>query len=566
MAALHRCYVKRTMSRTSLHRWPSRIAIAGIVFLFCSVALRAQFSQAEWRAGFDLGGVLARNGVLGEDARSAFRIYARRLLLGDLLQAEVGFGGSRFAAGAYDTRHFPIDARLMLAPHFEETWNPFVYVGYGMANYSVNYPGSADNPDEGYSGWSGMVPFGVGLQVKTNKDATFALDFGIGGVLLMADEADGVKDDVTPAYIGFQIGYEYLFYSPDVDSDGDGLKDSYERQIGTDPNNADTDGDGLKDGVEVFTHRTDPLNPDTDGDGLNDGSEVNQHHTNPLKADTDGDGLNDGAEVNQHRTNPAKADTDGDGLEDGAEVTQHRTDPLNPDTDNDGLKDGSEVFSHKTDPLNRDTDGDQLTDGEEVNTYRTSPLKADTDGDRLTDSDEIRRVKTDPLKPDTDGDGVIDSDDACPLVPGVASAKGCPAQTPKRGVVLNFSDIYFIVSTDKFDTTRAETEENLRKLLAYVNQCEGLVVAIEGHASREGNEKRNQDISAQRARHIQAWLIEQGVAPGKIQSAEGFGSKRNAVPEPDPKSAEARRMDPAQLESIRKQNRRIAVRVVKGCD
>jgi hypothetical protein len=39
--------------------------------------------------------------------------------------------------------------------------------------------------------------------------------------------------------------------SPDVDSDGDGLTDAQERQIGTDPNNPDTDGDGFSDGEEV---------------------------------------------------------------------------------------------------------------------------------------------------------------------------------------------------------------------------------------------------------------------------------------------------------------------------
>ena len=36
-----------------------------------------------------------------------------------------------------------------------------------------------------------------------------------------------------------------------ADSDGDGLSNSQEIQIGTDPSNADTDGDGLKDGWEV---------------------------------------------------------------------------------------------------------------------------------------------------------------------------------------------------------------------------------------------------------------------------------------------------------------------------
>jgi eukaryotic-like serine/threonine-protein kinase len=59
-----------------------------------------------------------------------------------------------------------------------------------------------------------------------------------------------------------------------VDSDGDGLSDTQERLIGTDPMNPDTDGDGLTDGQEVLIYGTDPLRPDTSGDGINDGTAV----------------------------------------------------------------------------------------------------------------------------------------------------------------------------------------------------------------------------------------------------------------------------------------------------
>ncbi|GEM_PF-5331880 len=58
----------------------------------------------------------------------------------------------------------------------------------------------------------------------------------------------------------------------------------------------DTDGDGLSD-VQEAEIGTDAKNPDTDADGLTDGEEVKIYHTNPLKKDTDGDGYPDGMEV-----------------------------------------------------------------------------------------------------------------------------------------------------------------------------------------------------------------------------------------------------------------------------
>ncbi|PAT14383.1 hypothetical protein CKJ84_08655 [Corynebacterium sp. NML 120412] len=46
-----------------------------------------------------------------------------------------------------------------------------------------------------------------------------------------------------------------------VDTDGDGLTDQYEREIGTDSTQADSDGDGVPDGQEVLTDKTDPTLP-----------------------------------------------------------------------------------------------------------------------------------------------------------------------------------------------------------------------------------------------------------------------------------------------------------------
>lgn len=60
------------------------------------------------------------------------------------------------------------------------------------------------------------------------------------------------------------------------DTDGDGLEDAIEFELGTDPYSVDTDQDGLTDGDEYYIFATGTLNPDSDGDGILDGDEAAQ--------------------------------------------------------------------------------------------------------------------------------------------------------------------------------------------------------------------------------------------------------------------------------------------------
>jgi len=470
------------------------------------------------------------------------------------------------------------------------TFVPYVFAGIGAANFEphndkqgVSLPNYAANA---YDRTVLVVPLGVGAEWYIQDDLTLNARLGLNlpGTDYLDDLApSGSSND---AYGLFSVGVSYYIFGSldcdkdlltdaeerrlgtdpcNADTDGDGLGDFDEvRTYGTDPTKADTDDDGLNDREELQTYKTDPKNPDSDGDGLNDGDEITRK-TDPKNRDSDGDGLSDGDEVKVYKTNPLALDTDGDNLSDGDELNVHKTDPLVPDTDGDGLKDGEEITTYQTDPKNPDSDGDELRDGEEVRQYKTNPTRKDTDNDKLGDGDEVLRIKTNPLNPDTDSDGVIDGDDLCPLIAGVRERKGCPAP-PKVGTITNFPAIYFIVDTDQFDFSRPETNENLAKMLAYVNQCPGLGVVIEGHASREGSDKRNQELSEMRAGRIKSWLVERGVDSAKIEATIGYGSRMNAVEEPEPNSPEAKRMDPAQLEEIRRQNRRIAVKVVRTCD
>ena len=104
----------------------------------------------------------------------------------------------------------------------------------------------------------------------------------------------------------FGTGVEpaYKVAGGELDSDGDGLLDKEEVQIGTDPYDPDTDKDGLSDGEEVKVYKSDPLNPDTDWDGLKDGAEALTYKTNPLERDTDHGGVADGHEVIEDNTDP----------------------------------------------------------------------------------------------------------------------------------------------------------------------------------------------------------------------------------------------------------------------
>ena len=126
-----------------------------------------------------------------------------------------------------------------------------------------------------------------------------------------------------------------------LDSDEDGLPDIYEIMIGTDVNLPDTDGDNLTDYQEIYTTGTDPTiydsvvagisdaDADSDEDGLSNSVEITMG-TNPQKADTDDDGLND-SEEGTYNTDPLNPDSDGDTLPDGDEP-HIGLDPTNPET------------------------------------------------------------------------------------------------------------------------------------------------------------------------------------------------------------------------------------------
>jgi len=109
----------------------------------------------------------------------------------------------------------------------------------------------------------------------------------------------------------FQVPDMSLFSQPWLlqDSDGDGLSNVVELDLGTDPYDADTNDDGIPDGAAVAAGR-DPVSVDLDGDGLSNADEV-RFGTDMLNPDSDGDGVVDGLDVfplDPSRSAPATAD------------------------------------------------------------------------------------------------------------------------------------------------------------------------------------------------------------------------------------------------------------------
>ena len=140
------------------------------------------------------------------------------------------------------------------------------------------------------------------------------------------------------------------FANPAADTDGDGINDCMEQQLGLNPADAsdaaaDRDGDGLSNLLE-FRAGTSLAMADTDHDGVSDLQETNQYLTDPTAADSDGDGLNDGVEAGNPQVDPALADRDHDGVSDFWEL-QLGTNPQNPtdgraDADGDGFSNRQE--------------------------------------------------------------------------------------------------------------------------------------------------------------------------------------------------------------------------------
>lgn len=202
----------------------------------------------------------------------------------------------------------------------------------------------------------------------------------------------------------------------DLDSDNDGIVDSFEdlnADNDNDPstNPTDTDGDGIPDYLDI----------DSDNDGIPDNIEAQPAlgYIPPSLIDANNNGLDDAYEVDGN-IGLIPIDSDNDGI----------PDYVDEDSDNDNVPDAIEAHDHDHDGMpevsliGSDKDNDGLDDGYEgetvididVNDEIDDPSTAlpDTDSDGIPDfrdsDDDDDGIET--MDEDTNGDGNYANDDA----------------------------------------------------------------------------------------------------------------------------------------------------------
>ncbi len=501
------------------------ILLTAILLMLLTTTVFSQLNDYSYKIGLQTSYVVPQTYFDSDGISLLFRPFAR-FELGRYFDLGVGVGYGwmsmkDLSGNPVKTILVPFDARLLFSPIVSDTWNPYIYAGFGAFYWEnvdrpLNPPASTDIKDN----TDIVTPAGAGVEFALSSNLLLDVHAGwnYSWTELMTGYNDPQKDPdndiiVNDSWWTFGVGLAYSKESCSKDSDGDGITDCDEEKLGLDPMNSDTDGDELKDGDEMNKYNTDSKNPDSDGDQLKDGEEVLTYSTDPLSIDSDNDGLDDFAEIVTYKSDPNKMDTDDDSLNDGDEVNKYKTDPTNPDTDGDQLDDAVELNETKTDPTKADTDNDGLRDDQEINTFNTDPNNSDTDGDQLLDGDEVIKYNTDPLKIDTDGGGLDDF---------LEIELNKDPLDPSDDVASLDLEIDFGFNSSKLSEDAIMTLYRILPKAKDILSLTNAVIEIQGHSDNVGSASANQKISEERAKSVYNWFLENGIDINRLRY-KGFG-------------------------------------------
>ncbi len=421
--------------------------------------------------------------------------------------AEVYGGGHFFLESTEDFEHSGViggKVGVKFAPHFGlEFGLGYVQTATLWRPEGVEYGRRVDliNPRLDFVVWMGkgpVVPYlevGAGVKHFTiahctqetlyqtkNPDTDFEFDLGLGVRFLVAD------------WIGFDLGAHYfLSLAPGEtlgSADGGLVDDRFDNieltgglfvLLGGGP--SDRDGDGILDKNDACPDNPEDRDQFDDEDGCPD-------------PDNDQDGILDGAD-----SCPLVAE-DRDGFQDQDGCPD-------PDNDQDGILDINDKCPNEPEDKDNFQDQDGCPD------------------------------------PDNDQDGIVDAEDRCVMEPetrnGFEDRDGCPDEMPK--IMEKFSGIiqgiFFELNSD---VIRTGSYPILDEAAATLVKFPSIRLEIQGHASSDGDDAKNLDLSQRRANSVMNYLIGKGVEAVRLQ-AVGFGETRPAYPDTPEERPKNRRVE-----------------------
>jgi outer membrane protein OmpA-like peptidoglycan-associated protein len=90
------------------------------------------------------------------------------------------------------------------------------------------------------------------------------------------------------------------------------------------------------------------------------------------------------------------------------------------------------------------------------------------------------------------------------------------AEATDRGLVVTLGDLLFATGKSEL---KGGAVRNLSKLAAFLNENKDRSVMIEGYTDSIGSEDYNMGLSQRRADSVKAYLVNEGIAPGRLATA-----------------------------------------------
>ncbi len=270
-------------------------------------------------------------------------------------------------------------------------------------------------------------------------------------------------------------------------------------------------------------------------------------------------------------------DSDGDGLFDPGQGLREREEDACPnqpgpasnrgcpliDSDGDGLYDpGQNVPAEQIDacpnePGPKATQGCPLVDSDRDGLFDPGQGLAPEEEDKCPAQAGPRETQGCPIL-DTDNDGIADPgqgvvpEDQCPTEPETDNdyqdEDGCPDEIPKA--VKKFTGAIRGINFDvDKDTIKPNSTKTLSSAVKVLKDFPDVRIEISGHTDADGSRDHNLDLSKRRAAAVKRYLVDAGIAAGRIET-------RGAGPD-EPIADNGTRRGKAE-------NRRIEFKLLKG--